>query len=196
MVVRRRTVLTFLVAILIILVAIAAFARLQAYRRQIMDQGQKPADETLEEQAESLFPSGAPSPGTATLPGQGQIPAAGANNTSGFFARTRLSRDRARSQEMELLQRLVDDQATDAQTRNRASERLFELTKRIGQEASIEGLLVAKGFPEAVVMLEETGAIVLVEAATLDKLQVAQVADVVYRVAGIAPDKVTVIGRP
>ncbi len=196
MVVRRRTIVTLLLAILVILVAVAAFARLQAYRRQVMDQGKKPTDESLEEQAENIFPSGAPSPGTATLPGQGQLPAAAAGNTSGLFALTRLSRDRARSQEMELLQRLLDDQATDTQTRTRASERLFALTTRISQEASIEGLLVAKGFPEAVVMLEETGAIVLVEAATLDKVQVAQVADVVYRVAGIAPDKVTVIGRP
>jgi len=196
MVIRRKTLLTVIVAIAIILAGILAVARLQAYRRQVIDSRTRAAEEeALRAQAEKMFPPvSTADPAASGSQGGAGTPAV--NSAGGFFARTRLSRDRARSQEMDLLRQILDDQGTDDATRSKASQRWLELTTQISQEASIEGLLLAKGFPEAVVMLDGGGAVVVVQAATLDKIQVAQVADIVYRIAGVAPEKVSVINRP
>lgn len=110
-----------------------------------------------------------------------------------FFAATRLERERARSERLELLKDVIRDEKTTAQARAGAQQELLSLNARSGKEAEVESLLRAKGFPRAVVLLSERGANVIVQARRLDSKDVARIADITAAVAGVPFEAVRII---
>lgn len=139
-------------------------------------------------------------PGRESLPPPAASPAAPAAApapaSEAFFTEGRMERDRARSQQMELLKELIAQPQASAEARARAEAELLALSRRAAQEAEIENLLRARGFRDALVYLYSNSAVVVVRAGSLTPAQVAQVADAVSRVAGIPFESVSVLAKP
>lgn len=112
-----------------------------------------------------------------------------------FFAVSRLERERARSQRIELLQQLIDNPNTDADTRRQAEQELVELSRKIAQEAEIESLIQARGFENVLVYLYDDASVVIIQTEELTDAQAAQAADAVAKVAGVPFPSISVMAR-
>jgi hypothetical protein len=149
--------------------------------------------------------SPAPQAGTAPLPAPvpvpapapAPVPAAGepAPAPPDFFQMARLDRDRARSEAIDLLRSVADDPRAAPSAREGADLKLQRIADRIRREARAEDLLKAKGYRDALVMLESGGATAVVRAASLSAADVARIADAVSRAAGVAPESINVLAR-
>lgn len=126
-----------------------------------------------------------PPPGAALV----SAPAGG----SDFFAEARLERDRARSEERQVLQETAADERAGAETRAEARRRLMELARRAALEKEAESLIRAKGFPESVVFLNERGAVVVVRKRALTPAEAARIADAAAAATGVAFTQVRII---
>lgn len=113
-----------------------------------------------------------------------------------FFVESRIEREQARSARIELLEGLINNPEVNEETRQRAEEELINLSRRITQEAEIEGLVRARGFEDAIVYLYDDAAVVIVKADGITAQQAAQVADAVVKVASVPVSGISVMARP
>lgn len=113
------------------------------------------------------------------------------------LADARMARDRSRSQEIEGLAALAANQKLAEETRASAGEQLVGLTQRQARELEAEGLLRARGYPDAVVFLHPDAAEVILKTdVELTAAQAYAVAEVIARTAGLSVQQVTVLPRP
>ena len=110
-----------------------------------------------------------------------------------FLTATRLERERARSERLQLLKDVVRDQETTAQARAGAQQQMLDLNARAGKELEVENLLKAKGFPRTLALVHDKGAVVIVLARRMDPKDVARIADVTAAVAGVPFEAVRII---
>ena len=124
------------------------------------------------------------------------VPAVAAVRSGGFFADFRLERDRGRSAQQEVIRAVLAGQSLDAATRQDSTQRYLWIARAIAQENEAEGLIRGLGFSDALVLLSEGSANVIVRAASLDRTQVAQIADIVGRTTGVTAGYITIRARP
>lgn len=125
-------------------------------------------------------------------------PAAGADGSSGqgdAFDEFRLEREQARSEQLDLLREVVNNPNLGEAARAQAVSLWLEITQEVAAEVDLENLIRAKGFADAVVVLQKGKAVVMVKAASLSKEDVLRVADLVVRVAGLEFEDITVMAR-
>ena len=115
--------------------------------------------------------SGAGEGGESTLPTNG--------SQGEYFANARKDREDARKQALELLQDTLADVKSDSAAKEKAVEKAAEIAARMDKEASIENLLKAKGFADAVVMIGDSDVNVVVKAESLVTSQTMQIQDAV-----------------
>ncbi len=116
--------------------------------------------------------------------------------TQDFFVDYRLDRDRVRSQQIEQLRELVNNPKADDQTRREAGQRWLQMTDEMGREVELEGLIRSKGFEDAVVLLRDGAAVVIVKAKELTQVEVARIADMTAKVAGVKPENINIVPKP
>ena len=113
-----------------------------------------------------------------------------------FFVDCRLTRDRIRSQQMEVLKEIAANTASSSETRDQAQRGLMKLTERSTLEAELEKLVIALGFKDAVVMLQDTAANVIIQQNSLSDSEKDQIRDVVVRVTDLQADDVFITCKP
>lgn len=111
------------------------------------------------------------------------------------FLEFRLDREQARSEQLDLLREILDNSNLSQEAHAQALALWLKITEDIGREADIENLIVAKGFADAVVVLSQGKATVMVKAPSLTQDEVLRVADIVVRVAGIGYENITVMAK-
>lgn len=141
-------------------------------------------------------------PTEITVPG-GSIPTATGRGEPAVTIRpdalsdARLTRDRARSQEMEGLATLAENHKLADEARAEAGQQLVDLTQRTAREMEAEALLLARGYAEAVVFVHSHTAEVIVRTDTeLTTAQAHAMADVVANATGVPIQHVKVVPRP
>lgn len=113
-----------------------------------------------------------------------------------FFVDCRLTRDRIRSQQMEVLKEIAANTASSSETRNQAQQELMKLTERSTLEAELEKLVMALGFKDAVVILQDKAANVIIQQNSLTDSEKDQIKDVVVRVTDLQADDVFITCKP
>lgn len=123
-------------------------------------------------------------------------PATTREGRASAFDRFRIARLQERARRIESLERLLAEQTLEGAARQRAQEELVTLIGAAELEERAEGLLVARGLYDAVVVITGRSAEVIVpEQLTRD--QAAQVGSVVARIAGLSLDNVVIVdGAP
>ena len=112
-----------------------------------------------------------------------------------YWAEARLGRDRTRSEQTDLLQRLATDSTIDATQRQSAQEQLLALGRQTAMESEIEEMIKAKGYPEAIVYLYDSSAVAIIASGSLTRTDVARIGDIVSSVSGLHFDQIRVMAR-
>ena len=115
--------------------------------------------------------------------------------SDGFFANYRLDRNRVRSQQIELLQSVIDDPNSDAATRQEAQNKMIGISDSMDQELQLEVLIKAKGFTEAALFIQPESATAILEKENLSEAEVTTVADIISRVTGHNLEDIIVIPK-
>ena len=111
-----------------------------------------------------------------------------------FYAEYRLQREQVRSEELELLQSIIEDAGTAKELRDRASARKLEIAQNMEYELMAENVLYAKRFGQSVVMLGQNTATVILSG-PFDDIGAAQVAEAICGVTGLNYENVVIINR-
>ena len=116
------------------------------------------------------------------------------NADNAYFSATQLSRQQARDEALEVLQKVLESEDALEVTKEQALIDISRIASDIEKESNIEALIVAKGFPQCVAVINGDSASVVVKAdEALVASQVAQISEIVYNSAGILPANINII---
>ena len=110
-----------------------------------------------------------------------------------FFSSYRSERNSVRAQEVAYLDSIIQNQATEKDVLSQAQTRKLEITRRMEQEVTVEGLLRAKGFSDAIVTLSDSTVNVVVSDAVLTEAQAAQILQIVMDETNMTAQNVKII---
>lgn len=100
--------------------------------------------------------------------------------TSGnFFVDFRSNRQKTRDKELQDLDTIINNASTDAATLSDAQQMKLQISSNMEKELIIEGILVARGFEDAVVTINNGSINVIVKQDTITTEQAAQIYDTV-----------------
>ena len=108
------------------------------------------------------------------------------------FAEYKLERERMRSRQVEFLQNIAYDPHAQSETKEEAQKDLQALIDRITRETEIENLLKAKGYLDALCLLDQ-GSITVVVPVTLTREEAARIGELVNRLTGIRLEAITIV---
>lgn len=130
------------------------------------------------------------------IAGKGEEEAAaekGAVETANFFTTYKSERAANRSDEITYLDSVIANANTDTATLNEAQQMKMEIVANMESETALEGLLVSKGFADAIVTMGTTSVNVVVKDAELTQAKVAQILDIVTTQTEYSPGDVKII---
>ncbi|MBR1558968.1 MAG: SpoIIIAH-like family protein [Clostridia bacterium] len=105
----------------------------------------------------------------------------------------RTERQQLRERQRAELQDIIHDAATDADTLSLAKRQLMSLMDREDKELTLEGLLTARGFEDALVTVDVGAVNVLVRGAALTQRETAVILDLALRQTGVTSGNVKII---
>jgi len=196
MVVSRRQILKFIA--FVVLVGLAAFY-VSAHRKSLMESTMGRFGRTGG--SEGVGDSDPGSEGQAAIPVTGLSESAltllgpPEDSARDLFIEFRLEREQARSAQLELLREVLGNSGLSQEARDRALSLWLDIVQSVGQEVDIENLIRAKGYSDAVVVLGEGKATILVKVESLTREDVIRIADLAVRVAGLRYEDITVVPR-
>ncbi len=112
-----------------------------------------------------------------------------------MFVEFRLQREQARSEQLDLLREVLNNPNLGAGSREEAAGLWLVITEAVAAEVDLENLIRAKGFADAVVVLDKGRATIMVKAASLTQADVLRIADLATRVAGLSFEDITVMAK-
>lgn len=113
-----------------------------------------------------------------------------------FFVECRLTRDRVRSQQIEVLKEIAGNPSSSVEARDRAQNNLISIIENIGKENELEKLIIARGFKDAVVILQNNSATVVVQARSISPKEVEKMADLIKMTTGFERSNIFIIPKP
>jgi stage III sporulation protein AH len=113
--------------------------------------------------------------------------------TSGVIAEAKLTREQVRAQSKETLMDIVDNEQLSEKQKEQAVAQMLEMTKTAELEATVETMLLSKGFSESVVTITENGVDVVINKKELTDVNRAQIEDIVVRKTGVSPEKIVIV---
>lgn len=131
-------------------------------------------------------------PSGASPESAGRAPVTVQPARGGLYDEYRIEREKARAREMEMLETLMGRADLIDEQRTASQDRLLKLLDRGEKEAQAEQLLRARGVPDAVVVVSDGGASIVVPL-LLSRDEVARIGDVVARVVGLPLERITVM---
>jgi stage III sporulation protein AH len=115
--------------------------------------------------------------------------------TDDFFSEYRLERERMRSEQLEILNEIINNPNSNAEAKFEAQEKLLWLTNNLGKETKIEKALLAKGFVDAAVAIESQAIMVIVPSEGLRQDEVAKIADIVIKIAECELEDIVIVPK-
>lgn len=113
--------------------------------------------------------------------------------TANFFTTYKTERMSNREEEMTYLDSVIANASTDTETINEAQQMKMEIVTNMELESTLEGLLVAKGFEDAIVTFGSTSVNIVVKDPELTQSKVAQILDIVTTETQYTASEVKVI---
>lgn len=108
------------------------------------------------------------------------------------FAEYKLERERSRSRQTELLQNIAYDSHSDSKQRGQAQDELQKIIDKINKETEIENLLKAKGYVDALAIIDNH-VVTIVVPVTLNQEEAARIGELVQRLSNVSLDKITIV---
>ncbi|HHX01457.1 MAG TPA: SpoIIIAH-like family protein [Firmicutes bacterium] len=108
------------------------------------------------------------------------------------FVEYRIEREKIRSQKLDLLQTMLNDAELDINERQEMQGELISLMNNIAKETELENLLRVNGYLDAVVLIENDTATIVVPV-TLSGMEAEMIGELVHRLTNIRFDRITII---
>ncbi|HHX51192.1 MAG TPA: SpoIIIAH-like family protein [Clostridia bacterium] len=112
-----------------------------------------------------------------------------------FFIEYRLERDRQRAKEIELLQSLINDPNSATEIKQEAQAKLLQITTSLDQELTLETLILAKGYSDAVAVVQQGQVTIIVRHQDFTEEDSIRIAELVSRNTGYPLTKITILNR-
>lgn len=113
----------------------------------------------------------------------------------GFFVEYRLQRERARSQQIELLKDIISTPSTAGDTRQAAQDQLLGISKSVAKEARLENLIKARGYHDAVVSVDQKGVTVVVDGRNFNHSEETRIIELVSKETGFGEQGIIIIPK-
>ena len=123
------------------------------------------------------------------VPGEAVLTNGGA---SGVVAEAKVTREQIRAKNKEALMEIIDNKNLSDEQKKDAVAQMIAMTEIAEQEASVETLLLSKGFSEVVVNLTKNSADIVVKSAELSEASLAQIEDIITRKTSITPKNIVI----
>lgn len=114
----------------------------------------------------------------------------GKNN---YFLDYRFERDETRADEINTINELINATETSKEIKEKAQNRIFEIADNMEKELHIEGLIKAKGFEDAVVMIGEETVSVVVKHKNLSEEEATMILDILTKETKREPECMSII---
>jgi stage III sporulation protein AH len=115
------------------------------------------------------------------------------DDTKAFFVEYRLERDRVRSQEMEMLDQLINNLQIGEEARREAEQRLLELVELMEKELTVENMLKAQGYADALLFIGKGAATVMVDTDKLTEEDFLRIIETASAITGISNEQIQVV---
>ena len=96
-----------------------------------------------------------------------------------FFTTCRTDRTNTRNESIEYYKEILNNEASSEDAKLNAENQIKTLTENMRMEVTMEGLIMAKGFSEAIVNYSSTYINVLIQSKELTESEVAQIVDII-----------------
>ena len=114
---------------------------------------------------------------------------------SSFFRDYRFERKQERNKEIEYINSVLNNPASDPEMIREAQSQLLEITSNMETELAIENLIKAKGFNDAIVIIHKDNVNVIIDKAELVPEEVAMILDIVKRETEKDIDNIKIIPK-
>jgi stage III sporulation protein AH len=110
-----------------------------------------------------------------------------------YFEDYKANRANVRDTEVAYLDSIISNSNSDAETVKDAQDQKIEIVRSMESELTIEGLLVASGFSDAIVTVQEGSVNVVIKAAEISKEQAAKILEIVKDETGEPAQNIKII---
>ena len=112
-----------------------------------------------------------------------------------YFAEARLSRQKARDEAVSILNVTVENESADEDAKAAATESIQVMAQTAMKESRIENLVIAKGYDECVVFINDNGVNVIVQKPEngLQQEDIARIRDIVISETGVSAEQIKII---
>ncbi len=112
---------------------------------------------------------------------------------SNYFDTARKNRSAAREEALGILQEVLDNAQAAAEDKAAATAKAAAIADNVLQESHIESLVVAKGFGDCVVFIEESHCSVVVQGENLQQQETLQILEIVVSQSKVEPQNVQIM---
>ncbi len=116
-------------------------------------------------------------------------------HSNNYFIEYKLERERTRSRQIELLQQVVEDPNSVADTRQQAQQKLLQIISFLEQELQLEHLITAKGFLDSVAFIQPQSVTVVIDQESFAESEIVKIADLVIQVTKQEPGNIYIIPK-
>lgn len=114
------------------------------------------------------------------------------DNKSQFFVEYRLERERVRSREIDMLQQLINNPNVTSESKMEAEKKLLKLQELMELELLVENAIRAQNFDHAILIMQEDGALVIVNAPDLSSQQILLIAEIAAQSTGLRNSQIKI----
>lgn len=112
-----------------------------------------------------------------------------------YFVEYRLERDRTRSQQVDWFREIVNNQNSGEEARREAQKRLLAITQAVDTEMKIESLLKAQNFKDAVVIINDKSATVIVQVPMLTPADKSKITVIASKITGFSEQNIEIVAK-
>lgn len=113
--------------------------------------------------------------------------------SAGYFAEARMNRESSRSKSIEMLNSIVNNSNSDADSKKQAQDEIMKLAAITDKETTAENLIRAKGFEDAVVYLSDNMVNVTVKSDSLSSSDMAKIQEITTSQTGISIKNIKIV---
>ena len=125
--------------------------------------------------------------------GEAEYVSAGGTSVEQYFTGSRLTRKQSKDEALELLQAVVDNESSSADSVAKANAEIVAIAEDTALEGTIENLIKAKGFEDCVVFISSDVVNVVVKTAGLTPEQAAQINEIAATQTGMPTSKIKIV---
>jgi len=113
--------------------------------------------------------------------------------TESFYTTYKTERESTRKQELQFYEAIIASTTSSSQAKAEAEENKLALINQMEKELVVEGIIVGKGFDDAIVTQSSANVNVFIKSPELNSSEVAIITDVVREQLGVDIDKIIII---